>query len=252
MKKLLLIAVLASSANAAPKFNLKDYKTVSVQPLLGARGMAAGDLAATADGDAPAAPQFAKVRGALVDSKGFGFAGKASAVDKALLGFGASAGLLAYEMKIDPAHTKDNIAQVRDALGKIGTKLDPKVKAAFEAVLAAADAGNFQDTTKALLDAMMTSVEAITKGSERAHAYTAIGVYIGLAVMWSGMGKQSTALASLAPPLERMLEEDAVMGGMDRALAVQLKAVAEVVASASPTLDGLTPAVTAIGGLKPD
>lgn len=252
MKKLLLIAVLASTAQAGPKFNLKDYKTVSVQPVLGARGMASGDLAASVDVDAKADPAFGKLRGSLTDGKGFGFAGKATAVDKILLGFGAKAGLLPYGMKIDPTHTKDEIAGLRDMLGKLGSKLDPKVKAAFEAVLAAADTDNFQETAKLLLDAMMSAAESITKGNERVGAYTAIGVWIGLAAMWSGMGKQSPELASLATPLARMLEEDAVMGGMDRGLATQLKAIAEVLQSPSPTLNAMTPAITAIGQLKPD
>lgn len=253
MKKLLLIAVLASSAQANPKFNLKDYKTVSVQPVLGARGTVSGDLAALAStGEATPNPKFAQARAAVTDGKGFGFAGKATRADMAMLGLGSVTGMLPATMKLDAAHLKDQVAQARAGLAKLGDKLDPRAVAAFTAALDSADNQDFTGTMKLLVDAMMTTVEGITKGKERVHAYTAIGLYFGLCTVWTAMGKQSTAFASLAEPLERMLEEDALMGGMDRAVSAQLKVVAETVGSAQPSLDKVAQAMTSLRDLKPD
>jgi hypothetical protein len=119
-------------------------------------------------------------------------------------------------------------------------------------VLQAAQAGDFQTSLKAALVTMTISVDNIKKGSERVHAYIAVGLFAGIATTWAAAGKSNDAFGGLAGPLVQMLEQDALMGGADRAIAQQVKAIAAALSSGTPNVDSVLSAIQTMESVKPD
>jgi hypothetical protein len=256
---LVLVSLVATPALANPKkINLSEYKTVAVQPVLAAsntRGLfesqlaaAASTLTISADRGAAARKTSAKLEG----GSGFGFAGKAQAADVLLLNIGTTIGMLPTTMNIDPAAAKQRIPQFQAALTAVKGKVAAEVVKAIELALAAADAGDFQTTTKALLVAMALSADSIRKGSERPHGYMATGLYVGLATMFIAAGQPTQPLADIAVPLVAYLKQDAVLGGADRKVAAQLEIIAGELVAPAPSLDKTLAAIEAMNAVKPD
>lgn len=247
-------------AGGPTKFKLSEYKTVAVQPVLSAsdsRGLFESELAASASmltikpAQASAAKKASDAFLAGQD-QGFGFAGKAQSTDVALLMIGDTLGMLPLAMKIDPAAAKQQAAQLQVVITKIEGKVAPNVTKGLNLALAAAQAGDFETTTKALLVTMAISADSITQGSERPHGYMATGIYAGLATLFVASEQPNQALAELAAPLVMLLEQDASMGGADRTVAAQLKIVAGELASPSPNLGKVVAAIQAMNAVKPD
>lgn len=256
---LLLASTIAAPAFADTKIKLSDYKTVAVQPVLAAsdsRGLFESQMAASASGlsiKAESTTAAKKLSSAYLDgNQGFGFAGKAQGLDVALLMLGDTIGMLPMMLKVDPTKTKQQAGQLLAIVGKIEGKVDANVTKALTIAAQAAQSGDFETTTKALLVGMALSAEAIKKGSERAHGYMAVGLYVGLATLFVASGSQNQTMADLGAPLVMYLEQDAALGGADRAVAAQLKIVIGELGKSSPELAKMGSVIDALNAVKPD
>jgi len=262
MMKKIATAVALTSMLATPvfagKFNLKEYKTVGVAPVLSAsntRGQFEATLAAQASTFTYAqdkADVTKKAASKGLETSGFGFAGKAGGGDVALLILGSTLGMLPAAMKLDAATAKNNATQIQALMPKLEGRVNGDVLKAVGIALTAIQGDDFQTALKALLVAMALSADSIKKGNERAHGYMATGLYAGLSATWAAAGQQNTAYAELAAPLVMLLEEDASMGGADRQVAAQLKIVGAEMAAGSPSLDKVVSAIGAMQAVKPD
>jgi hypothetical protein len=252
-----LSALLASPAFAG-KFNLSEYKTVAVQPVLSAsntRGQFEAELASTAAGLSYQADKTVGVKKAAnkyFDSKGFGFAGKASGGDIQLLAVASAIGMLPVMMKLDAEKAKQNAAQLAAYVEKIKGSVAADVTTALSLGLQAVQTDDMQTALKAFLVAMAIAGDSISKGSERQHGYISTGLYMGIATTWAAAGAQNTALANLAAPLVTLLEQDAAMGAADRQIAAQLKIVGTELNATAPNLQAIVGAIEAASTVKPD
>jgi hypothetical protein len=251
------VSLLATPAFAG-KFNLSEYKTVGVAPVLSssdARGVFGTELAAQASGLSIGADKGAvaqKAAGKALENSGFGFAGKAQGSDVALLIISTTLGMLPVALKLDAAKAKANASQIQALMPKVEGRLAPDVVKAINIALTAVQGDDIQTAVKALLVAMAVAADSIKKGNERAHGYVATGIYAGIATVWAAAGSQNTALGSLGAPLITYLEEDAAMGGADRQVAAQLKIVADELNGSAPNLDKVVSAIGVMQNVKPD
>lgn len=262
MKNTLASIVAAVSLLATPafagKYNLAEYKTVGVAPVLGssaARGTFGSELAAQASGLSVSADKgaaAAKAAGKGLDSSGFGFAGKAQGSDVALMVISTTLGMLPILLKVDAAKAKEKASQIQALMPKVEGRLAPDVVKAINIALTAVQGEDAQTALKALIVAMAVAADSITKGNERAHGYVATGIFAGVATMWAAAGSQNTALGSLGAPLIAYLEQDAAMGGADRQVAAQLKIVADELNGSAPSLDKIIAAIGVMQNIKPD
>lgn len=261
MKLKIAILALASSLTApafAGQFDLSEYKTVAVQPVLSAsntRGQFESTLAAAAAGltFTPERAASYKQRGMPAESdQGFGFAGHAQQSDIALLSASITLGMVPGGMRIDPAQMKQKVPEIARLVAQLEGKVSPNVTKALQLALDFVAADDFQNAMKAFLVAMAISADSISKGSERQHGYVAVGLYTGLASLFVAAGQQNKAFADLASPLVMLLEQDAVMGGADRAIAAQLEIVAAELASPTPDYSKVRGAIAAMDAVKPD
>lgn len=261
MKIKIAILALASSLTTpavAGKIDLSEYKTVAVQPVLSAsntRGQFESTLAAAASElmFTPERAASVKERGVPAESdQGFGFAGHAHQSDIALLSASITLGMLPAGMKIDSAQLAQKVPELKRIVAQLEGKVSPNVTKALHLALDYVGARDFQNATKAILVAMAISADSITKGSERQHGYVAVGLYTGLSAMFVAAGQPNKALADLASPLVMLLEQDAVMGGADRAVAAQLELVAAELTSPMPDYNKLRGVIAAMDAVKPD
>lgn len=250
-------ALLPASAGADKQIKLSEYKTIAVQPMLAAsntRGVFESHLAAQATllSISPAASK--KFAGISLggDDSGFGFAGKAKQSDIQILGAAASFGMLPALMKIQPEAVAESIVKLRAMLPIFEGKVSPDVVKLLDVALTAAANNDAQNTSRSLLMACGAAADAIGKGSERAHGYMATGLYSGFATLWALGETGNPAYADLAAPLVMLLEEDAAMGGADRAVAAQLKLIAETLRTSKPSFDGIMAGMVAMIAVKPD
>jgi hypothetical protein len=231
-----------------------------VQPVLSAganHGLFESEMANVASGltvktDRVAVAKKATTAGLDGKSQGFGFAGKAQNADIALLMIGDTIGMLPTAMKLDAAQAKQSAMQLAAIVAKIEGRVDPQVIKALNIALQACQEGDFDTTTKALLVAMATSADAIKKGSERAHGYMATGLYAGIATIFAASGTGNQTLADIGDPLVQYLQQDAALGGADRAVAAQVKLVAAELGKSAPSLDVVVGAIGAMNAVKPD
>ncbi len=254
---LFALTSLVATPAFAGKFNLSEYKTVAVQPVLSAsntRGQFESELAAQAASYKfqPGAASLKSLGGRADSKSGFGFAGTAQTSDIQLLFVSLGMGLTPGAMQEDAADLKAKVPMLKQWVGLLQGKVNPKVVEALNLAIAAIEVSDLQNTVKACLVAMALSADSIAKGSERVHGYVATGLYIGVATAFVRAGQQNQALANIATPLVALLEQDAVMGGADRAVAAQLKIVAGELASATPDATKAMGAIAAIQQIKPD
>lgn len=261
LASIVLASLLAAPVAAAPdaSFKLSDYKTIGVQPVLAAsntRGVFESQMAAVGAGltlETDRAAAVAKAASTALDAgQGFGFAGKAQSSDVAMLIIGSTVGMLPAAMKFDGQDVKPIADELQTYVARLDGKVAPDVIKALNLALASARARDVETTAKAVLVAMALSADSIQKGSERAHGYLATGLYAGIATLWTAAGAANAALADIARPLVMLLEEDAAMGGADRAVAAQLKLVAGELRSATPSDGKVLAAIQAMTKVKPD
>jgi hypothetical protein len=242
-------------------FELSRYETVAVQPVLAAsstpgvfeRLMAAdaGQLRVDSEQVAAASALAARLRSSDEEA-GVDLAGRGQQPDLELLVAGTAFGLLPATMKAGQGEAATAVAELREILGRLEGRISRRSANHLVSSLDRAAAGDFESSTEALFLAMVAAVEGIETGSERAHGYVASGLYAGLCALWAAAGEQSVALGQLAPPLIALLEEDAVMGGADRAVARQLALVAAEVNRESPAAPPVFAAVEAMARVSPD
>lgn len=255
---LFAFASLVATPAYAGKFNLSEYKTVAVQPVLSAsntRGQFESELAASASTltfKADRATTMKQLGGRASADSGFGFAGKAQRGDLDLLFAATTLGIVPAAMREDAAAVKQKVPEIRQLIAVLDGKVTPKVIEALNLAASAIEVQDFQNTTKALLVAMALSADAITKGSERQHGYVAVGIYTGIASMFVRAGQPNKALADIGTPLVMLLEQDAALGGADRAIAVQLKVIAGELNNPAPDMKKVLDAITAMDAVKPD
>lgn len=251
------VSLLATPAFAG-KFNLAEYKTVGVAPVLGssaARGTFGAELAAQASGLTVSAAKGAvasKAAGKGFEGSGFGFAGKAQGSDVALMVISTTLGMLPILLKLDAAKAKAQATTIQELMPKVEGRLAPDVVKAINIALTAVQGDDMQTAVKALLVAMAVAADSISKGNERAHGYVASGIYAGIATVWAAAESQNTALGSIGAPLVTYLEQDAALGGADRQVAAQMKIVAGELNSAAPSLDKIVAAIGVMQNIKPD
>lgn len=255
-----VIVPASASGQTGEDIDLAEYKTVAVQPIIGASnfpGLFESQMAAQASMLKFSPEQISAAKTASeahVDggAAGFGFAGKAKLNDTLLLMTSSSIAMLPTMMAVDPAGAKQRLGAFEASVGTLEGKVDAKVVQTLALAVKAASLGDFQNTTKATLLAIGASTMAISKGNERAHGYMAAGIYGGLATLWAANGKTNKAYAELAGPLIMLLEKDAAMGGADRAVAAQLKVIAAQLAGPKPDLKTVMTAVAKMMAVKPD
>jgi len=219
---------------------LLEAKTVGVLPVL-ATGLSRQDtyrnVAAMGLRGVEAKP---KGHGAgLIDlgagEGGMAFAGSSSTADIRILQYAFIAGGLASNAD-NPAMYKDAVAYLegqREALAS----LSPKLVAACDAYVAAAKAGRID--VESLVNALAAAEEGISAGPERPHGYFAVGAWLGISFIALAAGEPDPDFYGMAVPLATYLEEDAIFGGSDRALAKEVRAIGKLLAQKNPDLEAL-------------
>lgn len=246
-------------ADDAPNYNLSDYKTVAVQPVVAASNTpglfenqmaaAAAQLEMTADGRAAGQQGAAKYLGG---DGGFGFAGKAKAKDIVLFDVAAKIGMLPLAIRLDAAQAKNFAVGLEGRVAKLRGTVSDKVLAGLVVALQAAKTGDVKTTAQTVLVTMTVATEGISSAeSARPHGYVAVGLYTGFATLLASAGQPNEDFALIAQPLIALLEEDAVMGGADRSMATKLRGVVGEFRK-TPDVSNILNAIGAMSAIKPD
>lgn len=205
---------------------LTSAETVAVQPVVLA-GPGAWFAMATRLTVARAAPAGVVAAGAVfagLAHEPLGFAGRASAGDRALLRIAMHLGALqsarAVQDKVAIGRLTASVRNDRHTFGG----LHPKVRTATVALL------NGGATTAAdaaiQIGELVAMATASAKGkAPRLHGYLAAGLWAGGAVLIASLGGDD-GYAMLAEPLALELDKDAAYGGLDRKVAASLRLIA--------------------------
>lgn len=166
---------------------------------------------------------------------GFAFAGESTSADVRILRFAFVLGGLASNGG-DEALFKQAVAFLESEREAIAG-LEPRLIAAVDRYLTGAKAG--QVNAQAVVDSLGAAEVGIANGPERAHGYYATGVWLGLTYLALAVDEPNPNFYGMAAPLATLLEEDAGFGGSDLALAKEVRALGELLATPRASLDAV-------------
>lgn len=155
----------------------------------------------------------------------FGFAGRASAGDRALLRVALHLGALQSARALGDATASRRLAASLSRDHAALATLSPKVRAAALGMSRATGATTAAAVAVGVGELMALASATNGRRDPRAHGYLAAGVWAGGALLVASLGGDDS-YAMLATPLALQLEKDARFGGVDRKVAGSLKRIA--------------------------
>ncbi|MCO4763675.1 MAG: hypothetical protein KC502_19340 [Myxococcales bacterium] len=225
--------------------------TVAVQPLVLGGGGAWFDMA-TRLMQAKAKPAAIVGAGETLATLGhqtLGFAGQASAGDRAILRTALHIGALQSARALGDACATRRLHAAAFRQQALLSGVNPVVAKLARAAIAKQRSGDVVGTAIALGNLVTAATAGTASKQARAHGYLAAGVWAGGALMVASLGGDSS-YAMMAEPLALELDKDAAFGAADRQVAAALRGIAKELRNKEPSATRIRSFISTIVGVS--